>query len=485
MIGWMQKNNKYLVPTIWIATIAFIGAGAVGWGSMKFGDKTSSVAKVGDITISKMKYSFAVNNLYTQYSQKLGNKFDKEMAKKLGLDKQVYNSLIRQALLLNLAKEYGIIVTEKEIGEEIVNYAAFKGKNGVFEKTIYNNFLRARGMKAKDFEAIIKDDLTISKLLNLIDVDPTKFEKEVVESTFKMADKIKYAILSAKDLKVALNEEDVKKYWQQNKINYLTPTKYKMELVWTKADKVEVTDKELEEYYKANSYEFTDANGKTKDFASVKDEVKKAVLLKKIKKDAAIARSRFKKGKIKAEEIIEVAQNDTKFPKEIWQALSTAKNGDFLKPKAVNDSYVTIHLIDVIKPQPKEFNEAKADVEKELEAIKIKEELNKMAQEYMKDPSKLTIDSKEYISLSEFKVLPSLTPQESQLITKKIFGSAKEIDKIELRNSIIVYKIEDQKLLENNKTIGFLDKEIKSIKSNEFNANLYDDLSKKYKIQQF
>jgi len=485
MIGWMQKNNKYLVPTIWIATIAFIGAGAVGWGSMKFGDKSSSVAKVGDVTVSKMKYSFAVNNLYTQYAQKLGNKFDKEMAKKLGLDKQVYNSLIRQALLLNLAKEYGIIVTDKEVGEEIVNYSAFKGKDGVFDKTIYNNFLRARGMKPKDFENIIKDDLTIAKLAKLLDVNPTKFEEEVIKSTFKIADKIKYAVLNAKDVNVTLNDKDIEAYWQKNKLNYLTPTKYKMELVWTKPEGITVSDKELEDYYKANSYEFADKSGKVKDFLSVKDEVKKAVILKKIKKDAAIARSRFKKGKIKANESIEIAQNDKKFTKEIWDAITKAKEGEYIKPKAVNDSYVTIHLLNVLKPQPKSFQEAKEEVTKELKALKAKEELNKLADSYMKDTSKLNLDSKDYISLSEFKVLPSLTPQDSQAVTRKIFGSSKKIDKVELKDSIIVYVIEDQKLIEDNKTIGFLDKEIKSIKSNEFNSNLYDDLSKKYKIQQF
>jgi len=485
MIGWMQKNNKYLVPTIWIATIAFIGAGAVGWGSMKFGDKSSSIAQVGDIPISKMKYSFSLNNLYNQYAQKLGNKFDKEMAKKLGLDKQVYNSLIKQALLLNLAKEFGIIVTEKEIGKEIVNYKAFQDKNGVFQKSIYENFLKSRGMKPKDFENIIKEDLTIKKLADLIDVEPTNFEKEVVKSTFKIADKIKYAVINAKDINVTLNEDDVKKFWQENKINYLTPTKYKLELVWTKADDLNITDKEIEDYYKANSYEFSDKNGKVKPLAEVKEDVKKAITLTKIKKDAAIARSRFKKGKIQAQEVVEVAKNDPKFSQEIWKAIENAKNGEFLKPKAVNDAYVTIHLISLIEPQPKSYEEAKAEVEKELKAIKTKEELNKIADSYVKDPSKLNIDSKDYISLSELKTLPSLTSRDSQILIKKLFGSNKEIDKVELRDSILVYKIEDQKLLENNKTISYLDKEVSTIKNGEFNSNLFDNLSKKYKIQQF
>ncbi len=75
MISWMQRHNKYLVITIWIATIAFIGAGAVGWGSMHFGQRAGSIAKIGDVTVSKLKYQFTYNNFYSEYAQKLGKDF--------------------------------------------------------------------------------------------------------------------------------------------------------------------------------------------------------------------------------------------------------------------------------------------------------------------------------------------------------------------------------------------------------------------------
>ena len=37
MITWMQRHKKWLVITIWISTIAFVGAGFVGWGSYEYG----------------------------------------------------------------------------------------------------------------------------------------------------------------------------------------------------------------------------------------------------------------------------------------------------------------------------------------------------------------------------------------------------------------------------------------------------------------
>ena len=43
MITWMQKHHKYLVVTIWISVIAFVGAGFVGWGAYSYGDNKGSI----------------------------------------------------------------------------------------------------------------------------------------------------------------------------------------------------------------------------------------------------------------------------------------------------------------------------------------------------------------------------------------------------------------------------------------------------------
>ena len=485
MIGWMQKNNKYLVPTIWIATIAFIGAGAVGWGSMNFGEKASSVAKVGDVAISKTKYVFTYNNIYAEYAQKFGNKFDKELAKKLGLEKQVLNSLITQSYLLNLAKEYGVIATDEEVAKEITSLGIFKDKNGAFQKSYYENFLRSRGLKAKEFEAIVRDDLVVKKLMKLLDKKAVPFEKEVIASTFLIADKIKYAVVDAKDVQVAVSEDELKIYWQKNKLNYLTPTKYKLELLVTKTDNITVTDAELEKYYKENSFDFIDKDGKTLALKDVKDKVLQAVKLKKAKKEAIIARSRFKKGKLSATKTVELAENSPELSAKLWEAIKSANVGDYLKPKALKDTLVTVHLVDIKKPEPKSFEEAKAEVKKELEKIKTQEALEKKAQEIAQDETKLTLEPKDYISLSKFQVLEKLSPQQSQQVIKAIFASTKAKDIVKLDNTVVVYKVEKQKMLQKSEVANQLDKEIDSIKSSEFTQNLLTNLAKKYQVQKF
>jgi len=59
------------------------------------------------------EFQTAYGNLYQQYNRMMGGKLNEATAKQLGLEKQVLQSLIYQALLKNFAKEHGIIVSDK------------------------------------------------------------------------------------------------------------------------------------------------------------------------------------------------------------------------------------------------------------------------------------------------------------------------------------------------------------------------------------
>ena len=481
MISWMQKHNKYLVVTIWIATIAFIGAGAVGWGSMNFGSSANSVGKVGDIYISKVKYAFTYNNLYAQYAQKYGSKFDRKTAKEIGLKKIVFNNLANEALLLNLANEYGIIVSDKEVVDAIVNYKLFIGKDGQIDKNIYENFVRSRGITKKDFENILRDELKIKKLFSLINIKPLDFEKEIVRSTFLIGDKIKYKVINPQNVKVDVTEEEIKKYWQVHKDSYKTKTKYKLSLLWTKAKDLNISEDDLKKYYQANSFKFTDEKGVAKKFEDVKEQVKNALLLEKIKKRAVIERSRFKKGKIKATSQEELAFGDNKLPKNVWKKISKSKVGDVLKPIGVKGSYVTVKIDKITPPQIMSFDLAKEFAKRDLIKEKSHKKMNELAQEMLKDSTKLDNESKDYISLSGYELLSPLTPQDSLIAIKKIFADSSKKGIIDLGNLIFVYEIEDQKLVKNDK-VALLDEEANNIKNNELVFNLVKELSKKYTI---
>ncbi|MDE7254588.1 MAG: SurA N-terminal domain-containing protein, partial [Helicobacter sp.] len=99
MIQWMQKHKKYLVITIWISTIAFVGAGFVGWGAYSFAMGERFVAKVGDNTISRSDLEREYARLFAIYNQLTGGKLGQKEAEGLGLRNQALNNLIYTQLM--------------------------------------------------------------------------------------------------------------------------------------------------------------------------------------------------------------------------------------------------------------------------------------------------------------------------------------------------------------------------------------------------
>ena len=87
MITWMQKHRKYLVVTIWVSTIAFAGAGFVGWGTYDLNaSRASSVAKVGHRNISIQEFQNRYGQLHAYYSQLFDEQLSDEKASELGIE---------------------------------------------------------------------------------------------------------------------------------------------------------------------------------------------------------------------------------------------------------------------------------------------------------------------------------------------------------------------------------------------------------------
>ena len=85
MITWMQRHKKWLIITIWISTIAFIGAGFVGWGSYNYGSsagssaatwRSSGLSNIGDPTPVSIVFNGGMINDVLQMSVTVSSESD-------------------------------------------------------------------------------------------------------------------------------------------------------------------------------------------------------------------------------------------------------------------------------------------------------------------------------------------------------------------------------------------------------------------------
>jgi len=145
MLRNMRKAGQTVVGKI-IATI-FFGAIIVSFAIWGIGDifratPASTVAEVGSTTISVEQ----VREAYTEELQRLGRQFrtviSPEQARAFGLDQQVINNLVTEAVMAEKAKEMGLSVSDELVAASIVNNPAFKGADGQFNRALFDQALR-------------------------------------------------------------------------------------------------------------------------------------------------------------------------------------------------------------------------------------------------------------------------------------------------------------------------------------------------------
>ncbi|MCB4743583.1 MAG: peptidylprolyl isomerase [Sulfurovum sp.] len=480
MISWMQKHNKYLVWTIWVSTIAFIGAGFVGWGSYDFSTKAGNIAKVGDIEIKQSRFNVTYNNLYDRYNQKFKGEFDNKKAKELGLLRQAFSSVEVQAKLLNYAKDIGLIASDEEVARTLGSIKGFQ-KDGKFDRSIYDMYLKSKRLKAKVFEEILQDEIIITKLFSLLSVGSLPLEEKAIGAAMSMADKIEYRVLTEDDVNPKIDRKKLKTFWEKNKEQFMTPKRYGLQIVWIKSNNTKVTDDELKHFYETNSFSYTDKKGKQLLFKDAKNKVLKDLKLKKTKKIAQKAYIAFKKGKRQSSEEITLSLNDPKLSRVLWETIQQKQKGDILKPKVVNDRYATVKITAITEPKIMTFKEAESAVTKFYRKLIKKEALLSLAQTTLKTLKKSNGKVSGFINLNKFDNLKKLNSQESLQFLQRLFTSSQKKGTISVSNKIIVYNIIAQKYLPiDNKQDQVIKDTVAMVKQKIFKSNLIKILDTKY-----
>lgn len=483
MITWMQRHKKYLIVTIWISTIAFVGAGFVGWGQYSYGDKAGAIAKVGEVEITMGDLQKSYSNLYAQYNQMFQGNFDEEKAKSFGLKAQALEFLTQQALILNLAASYDLEVNDEEMVQDLQSKDYFF-KNGSFDKNTYKDVLSKNNLSVKDYEESLKKELLIRKTLALLQVNANENELKIADMILNIADKIEYKILTPQMISVDASDEMLKAYWEKTKQNFMSEVAY--ELKYIKQGKIskEFTQEELMAHYNENKESFKNAEGKILELESAKEKIIQELVAKESKKEALKSYIAYKKGETTALDIqnITISQLNNPFNADVLEIVSKlSKESAFSKPILVGDDYYTFELLNTIPAQMKSFEDAKSEVLPLYVDEQKKEKLSMLAKNSFATFSGNVTD---FITATDYNALTELNNKQANEFLSTLFTSKDKNGYITLEDgSVIMYKILEQKLL--NKTNTDQNNPIVRIKGNLFNEGLIKNLQSRYKTEIF
>ncbi|EJF07605.1 hypothetical protein ThvES_00003170 [Thiovulum sp. ES] len=476
MITWMQHNKKYLVVTLWISAIAFIGAGFVGWGSYNYGSKASAIAKIGNVEIKLSELQSTYSNIYSYYSRMFGGKFDEETAKNMRLQETAFNILKRDALLQNLAIDFGLTVLDKEVAEHIFNSQDFQ-KDGNFSREQYEFILKNGGMTPKEYEDRLRKVILISKLQELLNIEITPFEEEVINSLTKLEDKLEYKVLNTSNIEVSVTEEEIKAHWELTKNNYMTEERYSISYIETPIAERDVNESELNEYFNLHALDYDEI------FDEVKDQIHADILQNESKKTALKEYLAFKKGEFDGKiESSEISGLNMIIPFEQMPNLTALNEGEVMKPIFSNGKFVSVKLEKVIPSEVESFENVAMAVQTELEFQKRDSQLMEIAKTSYTD---FDGEETDFISLSSIgqDIFSGLNLEEQSQLINDIFMQSSNSGFLKIGSKVVLYQILEQRIGDAGDT---LDSDVVlQLKEQLLNENLIKRLEYYYPVETY
>ncbi|OCL86024.1 Peptidyl-prolyl cis-trans isomerase D [Aliarcobacter thereius] len=482
MITWMQRHKRWLVITIWISTIAFVGAGFVGWGSYSYGSKSGVVATIGDREIKFEELNQEYSSLYNQYSQLFGSSFNQEIAKQLRLEDIALSQLLQKRLIMAYGEDLGLKSTEEEVVKEILKYEDFK-IDGKFSKEQYIKVLTQNRITPAQFELSLRDAALFQKIQALFTMNVSENSLKNIGKLLFVEDDIEYKILSLNDISVKIDEEKAKEFFEKNRMKYNSQRAYELDIKKLNVKNGTSSEDDIKKYYDRFKSDYKFEDGKLKTFEEARAEVIENLDESNSKKEALTLYMKLKKGEINFDSSKTFSENKLPFLAENIDNVTSLKDGEIGKPFLDNGSFYIVKMIKNIAPKPLSFEEAKTTIYKDA----LNEERYKLLKE--KANSDLsTFKGKVYknINRESIKAFKDLNENEAQELLSALFITTTKESFVELEDKIVLYRVLDSKFKElSNEDLDLVKPEIESLIENEILVNLLKKLELKYEIKTY
>jgi peptidyl-prolyl cis-trans isomerase D len=325
---------------------------------------------------------------------------------------QAFQSLVTQNVFLAEAQRLGLEATDAELQNEL-QHGAFSDQifpDGNFiGKDQYNSWVQANtGLNVPKFEELVKQDLTIRKLRDVIEggatVSPADVKTEYLRASTKV--KIDYATISLQQVAKTITPSDseLKAYYEKNQkqLANAIPEQRKARYIVVDAAHIpgaKVSDADLDAYYKQHQEEFREQRSakvrhiliaagtpgsapdqKTLDAAKAKaDDVLKQVKASNGKNFAELAKkysddpgSKDKGGEYPP---FVPGQTDPAFDNAIF----TGKVGEFLGPVKTAFGYHIIQVENRTEPHLRSLDDVRAQITPIVTGQKMKSQVDALA----------------------------------------------------------------------------------------------------------
>jgi peptidyl-prolyl cis-trans isomerase D len=390
--SWMLRGLLILVAVTFIS-----------WGGYSIfrGKKMTYAAKVNGAIIEIEEFSESYRKTEKQYRDALGPSFSEKMIEELHLREKVLNDLISQVLMFQEASRLGFDIDDEELREIIISNPRFQ-INGQFDSRLYESELYQREMSGEAFQRMLRKNLMLFKVTNLITLNGGKVSEEEVLDTYLFENErinLTFLKVTPETFKgqITVNEVEIKDYFQKKAEEFRAPTFLQIQyLIFRPSDfesKVQVSSNEIKRYYdrhierfkipkkvKAREVLIKVNPGDTPDQVEEKRKKVEEILeqAKKTKDFGALAKNYSESTTASKGGDVGWVQEGT-MEGSIEEALFSTKAGQLSRLVKGRDGFYFFKIEDMVNEKLKSLEEVKDQIFETLKKEKVKNEASRRA----------------------------------------------------------------------------------------------------------
>lgn len=262
----LQTLRKKAQSTFIQIIVVIIASVFIFWGvgSNLGGDRQAALIVNGE-EVSFQDFQKAYDRAYQRFSDQFGGNVPKDLAESFGIKQQVINQLIQTSLLRQGAEKMGIYVSAEEVRKAIEDMVQFQ-ENGAFDMDRYKAVLSNIRTAPTKFEKSMRTDrLAEVGAREIVNFASVATDSEIKEIYNQLNEKVEVDFVTFKPedftVQVQVNDKALVSWFNTVKDNYKTDPEIKLRyFTFTSdniADKVEIDDNRIKEYYEQNAQLFT------------------------------------------------------------------------------------------------------------------------------------------------------------------------------------------------------------------------------------
>ena len=350
-----------------------------GLGDIFVNNKNPTIAQVGNSDIKLNEFNMEYQNILLRLRQSSSEPITEEFVKAMGLQNNIIQNLVNRKYIYLISKNLGIDVGDKYIRKSIFNDPLFKDQLGVFNRDYFNYYLNQYNLSEKELVKINKDLLINNLFLQALNIN-NYAPQTITENIIKKRDTVRRAIIYEFDssgilFQDKINDEDIKKKYQEVKNTLLNPEKRSISII--KIDRISLSkeinidEKKVRDFYESNIDFYSSKETRTIYQPIFQSENKAKDFVQKINNGHNFFKI-LKESNIEKEKILLKNVEKIDLPEDIGKEVFSLKKGQITNIYKSAFGYKLLFVDNINNNSKKSFKDVKNSIIKDF----TKEELS-------------------------------------------------------------------------------------------------------------